>query len=247
MEEHFYRRQHIDISRDVVSKLRRHEAATKLSALDRQSLSTLLLPLLKLRQACCHPQAVRGQFMSLQKTTMTMEQLLEQLISKAKNEAEEAHRLYISALNGLAGLDIIQESWAEAAEKYREVLRSAGEQEGRIKTDTLQKLHTITNLAELLEAKHPGVSPSLRDDDLRAEAGKLRDYYMGKYFGGVSGARDAVSPVSKMVESCYNGFTNKTAWYEEVRYHLALAPSRENHAVCVRSSVGWRLLTMRSS
>ena len=136
---------------------------------------------------------------------------------QAKNEAEEAHRQYIAALNGLAGLDIIQENWAEAAEKYREVLRSAGEQEGRIKTDTLQKLHTITNLAEILEAKHPGVSPTLRDDDLRAEAGKLRDYYMGKYFGGVSGARDAVSPVSKVVESCYTGFTNKTAWYEEVR------------------------------
>ena len=136
---------------------------------------------------------------------------------QAKNEAEEAHRLYIAALNGLAGLDIIQENWAEAAEKYREVLRSAGEQEGRIKTDTLQKLHTITNLAEILEAKHPGVAPTLRDDELRAEAGKLRDYYMGKYFGGVSGARDAVTPVSKVVESCYNGFTNKTAWYEEVR------------------------------
>ena len=44
----------------------------------------------------------------------------------------------------------------------------------------------------------------------------MRDYYMGKYFGGVSGARDAVTPVSKVVESCYNGFTNKTAWYEEV-------------------------------
>ena len=52
----FYRRQHIEISRDVVTKLRRLEPAQKLSALDRQSLSTLLLPLLKLRQACCHPQ-----------------------------------------------------------------------------------------------------------------------------------------------------------------------------------------------
>ena len=108
VEEHFYRRQHIDISRDVMTKLRRHDPASKLSSLDRQALSTLLLPLLKLRQACCHPQAVRGQFMSLQKKTMTMEQLLEQLISKAKNEAEEAHRLYIAALNGLAGIEIIQ-------------------------------------------------------------------------------------------------------------------------------------------
>lgn len=58
VEEHFYRRQHIEISRDMVTKLRKLEPGTKLSALDRQSLSTLLLPLLKLRQACCHPQVI---------------------------------------------------------------------------------------------------------------------------------------------------------------------------------------------
>lgn len=46
--------------------------------------------------------------MSLQKQTMTMEQLLEQLVTKAKLEAEEAHRGYIAALNGLAGIDIIE-------------------------------------------------------------------------------------------------------------------------------------------
>ena len=31
----------------------------------------------------------------------------------------------MAALNGLAGLDIIQEKFADAAENYREVLRSA--------------------------------------------------------------------------------------------------------------------------
>ena len=216
VEEHFYRRQHIDISRDVVAKLRKLDPGTKLSALDRQSLSTLLLPLLKLRQACCHPQAVRGQFMSLQKSTMTMDQLLEQLISKARNEAEECHRLYIAALNGMAGVDIIQEKWSDAVDKYREVLRSAEEHKDKIKTDTLQKLHTISNLAELVEARHEGVSPTLRDDQLRGEAQELKDYYMGKYFGGVSGARDAVTPVTSVVETCYSGFINTRVWYEEV-------------------------------
>ena len=49
------------------------------------------------------PQAVRGQFLSLQKNTLTMEELLDQLIKKAANETEEAHRHYIAALNGLAG------------------------------------------------------------------------------------------------------------------------------------------------
>jgi E3 ubiquitin-protein ligase SHPRH len=104
VEEHFYRRQHIEVSRSMASSLRRYPPATKLSGLDRSSLATLLGPLLRLRQGCCHPQAVRGQFMNLQtKTTLTMEELLDQLIKKAANETEEAHRRYISALNGLAG------------------------------------------------------------------------------------------------------------------------------------------------
>ena len=66
-------------------------------------------------------------------------------------------------------------------------MRSADEHRDRIKTDTLQRLHTISNLAELLEAGHEGVAPTLRDDQLRTTAQELKDYYMGKYFGGVSG------------------------------------------------------------
>ena len=45
-------------------------------------LQVLLNPLLRLRQSCCHPQAVRGQFIKLNKSTMTMEDLLEQMIKK---------------------------------------------------------------------------------------------------------------------------------------------------------------------
>ena len=39
---------------------------------------------------------------------------------------------------------------------------------------------------------------------------------MSKYFGGVAGAREAVAPISKVVEQCYDGFSCETAWYEEV-------------------------------
>lgn len=75
----------------------------KLSEMDRNSLNTILMPLLRLRQSCCHPQAVKGQFMSLHKSTMTMDELLEQMIKKSGLECEEANRQYIAALNGLAG------------------------------------------------------------------------------------------------------------------------------------------------
>ena len=40
---------------------------------------------------------------------MTMEQLLESLTKKAKLEAEESHRALVAAVNGQAGLDIINQ------------------------------------------------------------------------------------------------------------------------------------------
>ena len=216
VEEHYYRQQHIEVSSSMITSLRRYDGSTKLSEMDKKTLSTLLLPILKLRQACCHPQAVRGQFISLQKTTMTMEGLLDQLISKAILECEESHRVYVSALNGLAGIDIIQEKWAEAAENYREVMRSVAEHEGKLKTDTLQRLHTVSNLAELIEASHEGIAPTMRDSELRVEAKKLKEKYMTKYYGGVNGAREALEPATKGVNECYDGFVNETSWYQDV-------------------------------
>ena len=45
-----------------------------------------------------------------------------------------------------------------------------------------------------------------RDGELRAEAQRLRSYYMDKYHGGVAGAREAVTPVTTQVEAGYQGF-----------------------------------------
>lgn len=39
---------------------------------------------------------------------MTMEELLNQLIKKAKLESEEAHRQYVAASNGLAALHLVK-------------------------------------------------------------------------------------------------------------------------------------------
>ena len=56
VEEHFYRRQHIEVTKDMLANLRRFDSGLKLSSLDRKTLSNLLYPLLRLRQSCCHPQ-----------------------------------------------------------------------------------------------------------------------------------------------------------------------------------------------
>ncbi|XP_063144705.1 E3 ubiquitin-protein ligase SHPRH isoform X1 [Rattus norvegicus] len=109
VERHFYHRQHEVCCQDAVVKLRKiSDWALKLSSLDRRTVSSILYPLLRLRQACCHPQAVRGEFLPLQKSTMTMEELLTSLQKKCGTECEEAHRQLVCALNGLAGIHIIK-------------------------------------------------------------------------------------------------------------------------------------------
>ena len=52
-----------------------------------------------------------------------------------------------------------------------------------------------------------------RDGELRAEAQRLRSYYMDKYHGGVAGAREAVTPVTTQVEAGYQGFRSANSKY----------------------------------
>ncbi|NXL56287.1 SHPRH ligase, partial [Chordeiles acutipennis] len=196
VERHFYHRQHEVCCQDALAKLRKISDWTlKLSSLDRRTVTSILYPLLRLRQACCHPQAVRGEFLPLQKSTMTMEELLTSLQKKCRTECEEAHRQLVCALNGLAGIHIIKGEYALAVELYREVLRSSEEHKEKLKTDSLQRLHSTHNLMELLSAKHPGIPPTLRDSRLAEEAEQLRQHYMSKSNAEVAEAHQALQPV----------------------------------------------------
>ncbi|NXD19326.1 SHPRH ligase, partial [Spelaeornis formosus] len=199
VERHFYHRQHEVCCQDALAKLRKISDWTlKLSSLDRRTVTSILYPLLRLRQACCHPQAVRGEFLPLQKSTMTMEELLASLQKKCRTECEEAHRQLVCALNGLAGIHIIKGEYALAAELYREVLRSSEEHKEKLKTDSLQRLHSTHNLMELL-AKHPGIPPTLRDSRLAEEAEQLRQHYMSKSNAEVAEAHQALQPVIQTI------------------------------------------------
>ncbi|RXM34826.1 E3 ubiquitin-protein ligase SHPRH [Acipenser ruthenus] len=65
---HLYHRQHEVCSKDTLVKLRKiSDWNLKLGSLDRRTVNSILYPLLRLRQASCHPQAVWGEFLSIQK------------------------------------------------------------------------------------------------------------------------------------------------------------------------------------
>ncbi|XP_023807769.1 E3 ubiquitin-protein ligase SHPRH isoform X3 [Oryzias latipes] len=217
VEGHFYHRQHEVCSRDALVKLRKiSDWSLKLGSLDRRTVDSILYPLLRLRQACCHPQAVRGEFLPLQKSTMTMEELLKSLQKKCRVECEEAHRQLVCALNGLAGIHIIRGEFVEAAEMYREVLRSSEEHKDRLKTDSLQRLHATHNLMELLSAKHSGIPPTLRDDRLSQEAEQLRQHYMTKYDSEVADAHQALQPVLQNIKELKRQVNLSSPWWLDV-------------------------------
>lgn len=217
VEGHFYHRQHEVCSQDALLRLRKISDWTlKLGSLDRRTVHTILAPLLRLRQACCHPQAVRGEFLPLQKSTMTMEELLKSLQKKCRSECEEAHRQLVCALNGLAGIHIIRGEFVEAAEMYREVLRSSEEHKGKLKTDSLQRLHATHNLMELLNSKHPGIPPTLRDDKLSEEAEQLRQHYMTKYDSEVADAYNVLQPVLQNIKELKRKVKLNSPWWLDI-------------------------------
>ncbi|XP_069684447.1 E3 ubiquitin-protein ligase SHPRH isoform X2 [Periplaneta americana] len=224
VEEHFYRRQHTECSQDFIEKLSKIRSLDiTLDSLDRQTINKILGPLLRLRQACSHPQAVRGQFLTATKATMSMEELLESLIKKTQSESEEALRLYIAALNGLAGIHIIRENWTKAVETYRSVLRIAEEYKDKLKTDKLQMIHTLHNLADMLDGHHEGISPTLRDDKLREEARALEQKYMHKCDIQVATAQETLAGLSAAVAELENGFNmGRDDWWEQLLSWLVL-------------------------
>ncbi|XP_066524959.1 E3 ubiquitin-protein ligase SHPRH [Hoplias malabaricus] len=217
VEGHFYHRQHEVCSQDALVKLRKiSDWSLKLGSLDRRTVTSILYPLLRLRQACCHPQAVRGEFLPFQKSTMTMEELLKSLQKKCRVECEEAHRQLVCALNGLAGIHIIRGEFVEAAEMYREVLRSSEEHKDRLKTDSLQRLHATHNLMELLNAKHPGIPPTLRDDRLKEEAEQLKQHYMTKVSSEVSEAQQNLLPVLQNIRELKRKVNLHSPWWLDI-------------------------------
>lgn len=142
----------------------------------------LLHPLIRLRQACVHPQVGAGgiRALSQSRTPMTMSEVLETLLAKATVEAEDAQRMVLASLNGLAGLLLLQGHVSEAVRAYREALKLVEENKIYIRADKLQQLHTLHNLAAVLAQDDSSIARTLRDDSLATEAAKLRDEYLNE-------------------------------------------------------------------
>ncbi|ELU00238.1 hypothetical protein CAPTEDRAFT_220844 [Capitella teleta] len=217
VEEHFYRRQYDKCAGEALSKLGKYDDINlKMSSFDRQTLHQLLYPLLRLRQACCHPQVVKGEFLPIHKSTMSMEELLDQLIKKTRVEGEEAHRQCVAAINGLAALCLIEDDLPGAVDHYRNAMRSIDEHREKLRTDDLQELHTIHNLSEVLAKKPLGVDPTLRDDQLQKQAEDLKAKYLAKAAASVSQSQETWLPLKDSLDDLKAEWSGSETWWAEM-------------------------------
>ncbi|KAK9124782.1 hypothetical protein Sjap_014384 [Stephania japonica] len=164
IEAHFYQRQHetcasyacevIESFKNEIHKKKFHGSEPNDTSSDiiltPTEAAKLLRSLLKLRQACCHPQVGSSGLRSMQQTPMTMEEILEVLVGKTKIEGEDALRKLVVALNGMAGIAIIEKDLSRALSLYEEALTLAEEHSNDFRLDPLLNLHIHHNLAEIL-------------------------------------------------------------------------------------------------
>ncbi|MQM06650.1 hypothetical protein Taro_039477 [Colocasia esculenta] len=190
IEEHFYQKQHetcLSIAHEAIQRFKNDISTRKFVSecnapcdafLSHADAAKLLSPLLKLRQACCHPQVGSSGLRSLQQSPLTMDEILEVLISKAKIEGEESLRKVVVALNGLAAIAVIEKDDKRARSLYREALSIAEENSDDFRLDPLLSLHVHHNLADLLPlTSEYSLSPVKVESELEICEDKSRKLY----------------------------------------------------------------------
>ncbi|XP_049765054.1 E3 ubiquitin-protein ligase SHPRH [Schistocerca cancellata] len=230
IEEHFYRIQHILCSHQFLNKV--HQFADKnikLKDIDRHRLSRLLSPLLSLRKACTHHLVVKD--FAPDKKTMSLEELQTALIKKTKNECEEFLRQYIAALNGLAAIFIICNTWLKAVDVYDRVLKLNDEFKGKLSVDSLQMIHTLHNFAEILEQHQHVSSLNLTCEDLRAQCKTVEEEYISKRDSQGEAAYEQLDSLSKDVEECAKDLSMARGEWWEVLIQYVIVEGHEDEFV----------------
>lgn len=187
IEAHHYQTEEQRAAREALTALSHEE-------LSANRVPVVLRPLGRLRQACDHPQVGSHGLNTKHGEVLSLEQVHERLIDRARVQAEEAMRKLCMSLNGCAGLYALQSRDADAVHCYREVLTC--ERDGKdlnMRLDKLQKLHTLENLHSFLHPEPPsGVTRTLRDDSLKEEASQIADDYVREWRSKRAAAEEQV-------------------------------------------------------
>ncbi len=229
VERHYYMRQHETcasfvqhlLNSRMVKHLEQPGSLVKTASRRGFGLVRLVLHHLKvLRQACCHPRlapAGAGGGSGLEPNIMTMDQVLDVLVQRARLECEEAQRSLVAALNGLAAIALLRGQVADAVHLYRSVLQRAQDpkQADLLEIDPLQRYHVMVNLAEVLQThpdELPGMGLTLRDSRLMDDAAELCQAYLRESREQVQQARSLLLQLSEDVERRSQSRSERLWW-----------------------------------
>ncbi|XP_008201431.1 E3 ubiquitin-protein ligase SHPRH isoform X2 [Tribolium castaneum] len=222
VEQYFYKCEH-QTSREAFSnKVRTYEPDLPLTSLDRSSLKSVLAPLLSLRQVCTYPNSAHTKYLITKKPVKSMKDLLDALIARNVNECEEHLRVILSSLNGLAGIYLLLEAPEQAIEQYREVLQlytrfTEEEKISKLNVDKLQVVHTMHNLAEILDANPGKFARTLRDENLRKDCADLEQKYIERFINQSMAVLQDVLLISGNIEKLQNSFILAPGkWYSDL-------------------------------
>ena len=131
-----------------------------IASLDSKTATRVMAPLLRLRQACCHPLLAKDNTISSAAltSTKTMKDVTRQMAAKAQFDCSDAFRAIGLAYNGAAGLFILEDKISQAIATYRDFIKQSHDYEKGehpFKIDKLQLLHAMKNLVLMLEQHGP--------------------------------------------------------------------------------------------
>ena len=246
LETHFYAQQHSVCAASTARALRGDGSATLLPA---HTARAAMLPLLKLRQACDHPQvgasglshahagpSAAGQMVGGAKV-MSMRDVHAKLLETARVTAEDHQRAVAMDCNALAGLALIEEDVPQAMRWYRSVLALDAAGQNMIPplaVDLMQRLHALHGLIHCAEQLVD------IDGDLgielaawRKAAQELRDGYLASRAVAVTAAEKELDAAAKAAAPVRSG--SAAAWCVAA-LSVALAAGQE-----VGQSLCWRI------
>uniref|UniRef100_A0A6P7GAB7 E3 ubiquitin-protein ligase SHPRH-like n=1 Tax=Diabrotica virgifera virgifera TaxID=50390 RepID=A0A6P7GAB7_DIAVI len=184
MEKYFYKKQ-LKLSGHVLEKrCSPYNPAICLDNLAKQNifgqaLENILEPVLDLRRMCVIMTSSKMK---------AFKYVLNTRISDNFNDMRDCFQLIISKYNGLAGIHLLLKNPQEAINAYREVLRLVAKFPDEdfpgtmgfcreLSSDKLQVIHTLYNLAEVLDM-YPPEHPTLRDTSLRNDCEEWEQKYL---------------------------------------------------------------------
>lgn len=137
--------------------------------------------LLRLRQACCHPQVGSYGITAVTRRPLTMGAILHTLVNDARRNVEEEQRKLIAARNGLAGILMIFQNTKEAARNYFTTMDLIRQNWRKYRADALQRLHVLVNVQIALQESYPKLnfpSNTCHEDTLEVMALIHPDYIL---------------------------------------------------------------------